>query len=42
MVFPPTRETSGEIESMALYAGQGIGMVDRIEGAGDLVQRIVA
>ena len=42
MVFPPTRDTAGEIESMALYAGQSVGMVERIEGAGDIVAKIVA
>ena len=42
MVFPPTRDTTGDVESMALYAGQSVGMLDRIESAGAIVGRIVA
>jgi NAD(P)H-dependent flavin oxidoreductase YrpB (nitropropane dioxygenase family) len=42
MMFPPNTDTSGEIESMALYAGQSAGMLDSIEPAGEIVTRLVA
>jgi NAD(P)H-dependent flavin oxidoreductase YrpB (nitropropane dioxygenase family) len=42
MVFPPTPETTGEIDSLALYAGQSAGLVNRMEGAGDIVRDLVA
>ena len=41
MVFPPTPETTGEIDSLALYAGQSAGLVQRMEGAGDIVRALV-
>jgi NAD(P)H-dependent flavin oxidoreductase YrpB (nitropropane dioxygenase family) len=33
----PTRGTTGAIEAMALYAGQGVGVVERVEPAGAIV-----
>jgi enoyl-[acyl-carrier protein] reductase II len=35
--YTPSRETSGDIESMALYAGQGVGLVREVQPAGDIV-----
>jgi enoyl-[acyl-carrier protein] reductase II len=39
---PPTPETSGDIESMALLAGQSVGLVERIEPAAAVVRELVA
>jgi len=41
MGYTPHRETSGDIESMALYAGQGVGLVNRIQPAGEIVHQLV-
>lgn len=38
----PLRSTTGDLEAMALYAGQGVGRVDSIVGAGERVQNIAA
>ena len=35
--MPPNRETIGEIDAMALYAGMGVGDVTRVEPAADIV-----
>ena len=37
---PPTRATTGRIEAMALYAGQGVGSVKKVEPAGDIVREL--
>jgi NAD(P)H-dependent flavin oxidoreductase YrpB (nitropropane dioxygenase family) len=42
MVLPPNTDTRGEIESMALYAGQSAGLIDRIEPAGEIIGRLVS
>jgi nitronate monooxygenase len=42
MVFPPTSETSGEIESLPLYAGQCVGLVQHMQGAADIVRDLIA
>ena len=42
MGFTPHRETLGDIESMALYAGQGVGLVNSIQPAGEIVHQLVA
>jgi NAD(P)H-dependent flavin oxidoreductase YrpB (nitropropane dioxygenase family) len=39
--MPPNRETIGEIDAMALYAGTGVGSVTRIEPAADIVADLV-
>jgi nitronate monooxygenase len=36
----PRRETTGDLEAMCLYAGQGVGLVTSIEPAADIVSRI--
>lgn len=36
----PTRATTGDIEAMALYAGQGVGLVNDIAPAGVIAQRM--
>jgi nitronate monooxygenase len=42
MVFPPTAETTGDIESLPLYAGQCVGLVQQMQGAADVVHSLVA
>lgn len=39
---PPLPETEGDAEAMALYAGQGVGGVEDVPPAGELVERLVA
>ena len=41
MGFTPHRETTGDIEAMALYAGQGVGLVNSIQPAGEIVHQLV-
>jgi NAD(P)H-dependent flavin oxidoreductase YrpB (nitropropane dioxygenase family) len=38
---PPTRGTTGFIGAMALYAGQGVGLVCSVAPAGDIVRELV-
>lgn len=38
----PLRSTTGDLEAMALYAGQGVGRVDAVIGAGERLRRIAA
>src|SRR3546814_7310938 len=38
----PLRSMSGDFEAMALYAGQGVGKIEAIVSASDLVRRIAA
>jgi nitronate monooxygenase len=38
----PRRETTGELEAMCLYAGQGVGLVTSVEPAADVVSRLAA
>ena len=38
----PTTLATGAIEAMALYAGQGVGLVNRVQPAGDIVREVVA
>lgn len=40
--MPPNRETIGEIDAMALYAGMGVGDVTRAEPAADIVADLVS
>lgn len=39
--LPPTLMSSGHIEAMPMYAGQGVGLVDAVEPAGDIVRELV-
>src|SRR5499426_1088611 len=41
MGFPPNGEARGDIDSMALLAGQGVGLVREIEPAGQIVHELV-
>ena len=41
MGFPPNREATGDIDSMDLLAGQGVGLVRQIKPAGQIVQELV-
>ncbi|MBA2512956.1 MAG: nitronate monooxygenase, partial [Solirubrobacterales bacterium] len=38
----PTRDTSGALEALALYAGQGVGAVKRVEPAAAIVASLVS
>lgn len=40
MSYTPSIETTGDIESMALYAGQGVGLIHEIKPAGEIVQAL--
>ena len=37
----PNRTTTGDIESMVLYAGEGVGLIKEILPAAEVVQRLV-
>lgn len=39
--FPPSRDARGEVDCMAMLAGQGVGLVETLEPAGAVVRRIV-
>src|SRR5215468_7900372 len=41
MGFPPNRDASGDIDSMDLLAGQGVGLVGEIKPAGEIVRELV-
>jgi NAD(P)H-dependent flavin oxidoreductase YrpB (nitropropane dioxygenase family) len=41
MGFTPSVETTGDIESMALYAGQGVGLIREIKPAAEVVRELV-
>ncbi|MEO6495930.1 MAG: hypothetical protein ABIO51_00470 [Solirubrobacteraceae bacterium] len=38
----PTRNTEGDIEAMALYAGVGVGAIARVEDAATITERLLA
>ena len=38
----PTADTEGEVEQLAMYAGQSVGLAASVEHAGVLVRRIAA
>ena len=40
-VVPPTRDTTGHVEAMALYAGQGVGAVTRVQPASEIIRELV-
>ena len=39
---PPSRDATGHIEAMALYAGAGVGQVSSVRSAADVVSELVA
>jgi NAD(P)H-dependent flavin oxidoreductase YrpB (nitropropane dioxygenase family) len=39
-VIAPTRETTGNVEAMALYAGESVSSITRIEPAAEIVRRL--
>jgi len=41
-VFAPTKQTRGTIEAMALYAGESVGAITRVQPAGEIVRELVA
>jgi len=41
MGFPPNGEASGDIDSMDLLAGQGVGLVREIKPAGQILHELV-
>jgi nitronate monooxygenase len=38
----PGRDVTGNVDAMALYAGQGVGLVNRLESAADIVRDLAA
>lgn len=40
-VAPPTATATGEVDAMAMYAGESVGGVASVEDAADVVQRVV-
>jgi NAD(P)H-dependent flavin oxidoreductase YrpB (nitropropane dioxygenase family) len=40
MGFPPGTATRGDVASMALYAGQGVGLIREVTPAGDIVREM--
>ena len=41
-VTPPSRDATGRIDAMALYAGTGVGQVSSVRSAADVVSELVA
>jgi NAD(P)H-dependent flavin oxidoreductase YrpB (nitropropane dioxygenase family) len=41
MGFPPNLDASGDIDSMDLLAGQGVGLIRQIKPAGQIVHELV-
>jgi enoyl-[acyl-carrier protein] reductase II len=41
MGFPPNADASGDIDSMDLLAGQGVGLVREVKPAGQIVHELV-
>jgi len=41
MGFPPNCEAGGDIDSMDLLAGQGVGLVREVKPAGQIVHELV-
>jgi nitronate monooxygenase len=39
-VIPPARRSSGAVEAMALYAGQGVGAVREVRPAGEVIEEL--
>ncbi len=39
--FPPTRASSGDLDQLPLLAGQGVGVIDDVPRAGELVEALV-
>jgi hypothetical protein len=39
---PPLARTDGDIEAMAMYAGQSVGAIDAVEPAAAIVERFAA
>ena len=40
--LPPNLDTTGDVESMAMLAGQGVGLVHEVKPAGDVVREVAA
>ncbi len=40
--IPPALDVTGDVAAMALYAGQGVGLVRRVEPAAQILSRLVA
>jgi NAD(P)H-dependent flavin oxidoreductase YrpB (nitropropane dioxygenase family) len=41
MGFPPSKDATGDLESMGFYAGQGVGLVREIKPAAEIVRELV-
>lgn len=37
----PNMTTTGDLESMVMYAGQGVGLIKEIPSAGEVIKRLV-
>ena len=37
----PLEETTGDLEAMALYAGQSVGLIERILPAAEIIRQII-
>ncbi len=42
MGYTPNQETTGDIDSMALYAGQGVGLVHEVKPAAEIIRKLVS
>lgn len=40
-VYPPNRNSTGKIEAMALYAGESVGAVTRVQPAAEIVRELI-
>ena len=41
-IVSPTRETTGQVEAMCLYAGESVAAIDRVEPAATIIRNLVA
>jgi nitronate monooxygenase len=39
-VYPPTRDTRGRVDAMALYAGESVGAVERVQPAAEILREL--
>jgi NAD(P)H-dependent flavin oxidoreductase YrpB (nitropropane dioxygenase family) len=38
--FPPTRETTGHVDAMALYAGESVASIDSVKSAAEIIEEL--
>ena len=39
-VYPPTGSTTGRVDAMALYAGESVGAVKRVQPAAEILREL--